>query len=149
MTPPVPPPLPVKTPLTWWQRHWVWLAILGGAALLAVITLSSLALMNFVTGKLRQSEPYQIAMAAAQRDATVAEALGTPWTPSRFITGAFNESSQWSFVQLSVPITGPKAKGTLQVVASKNGDEWSYQILKVVVLAPPQTIPLKAEPRPQ
>lgn len=110
-------------------------AILGG---------STFALFRFVSGKLRESEPYQFAMAAAQSDPAVTAALGSPITASSFVTGSFNETDLGSSYQLAVPISGPKGKGTLHVVASRaGGDGWSYQTLHVLVASTKQRLPLK------
>ncbi len=112
----------------------------------------AMALLKFVSGKLRDSEPYQFAMAAAQKDPTVAEALGTPLTAGTLISGSFNESTFRSDYILAVPISGPKGKGTLHIVASKSdGDEnWSYHTLQVSVTATGKTIPLnKTGPPPE
>lgn len=106
------------------------------------------ALLSFVGGKLRESEPYQYAMAAAQRDPAVSEALGSPITAGSFVTGSFNESNLGSSYQLAIPISGPKGKGTLHVAADRAGGEaWSYRTLHVVVPATKQTIPLNKTER--
>jgi hypothetical protein len=140
-----PPPIPATAPKTWWQRNWIWIAIAGGLLLLLIVGGSTMALLKFVNGQLRGSEPYQIALAAAEFDPAVIEALGSPLTTGSFISGSFNESNLRSDYQLAVPISGPKGKGTLHVVASKvAGDEnWSYQKCQVVIAGTNQTIQLR------
>jgi hypothetical protein len=139
----VPPPLPVKLPKTWWERYWMWVAIVGGVALLVAIIGGSMAGMNFITGKLRESEPYRFAMSTVQQDATVAAALGSPITATKMISGNFNKFNDQSFINLAIPISGPKGSGVLQVVASKTDGDWSYSTLQVFVADTKQVIPLR------
>ena len=143
MSEPLPPPLPVRAPTRWWQRHWKWLAILGGLTLVTLIVGSTMLLLNFVTGKLRQSEPYRYAMAATQGDAEVAEALGSPVAAGTIISGNFNEGNGRSDFNMVIPISGPKGAGFLQVAAQKADEKWSYTTLQVLVTASKQTIVLK------
>ena len=128
----------------------MWVAIVGGLLMIVVFGGGTMALLKFVSGKLRESEPYQFAMAAAQRDPAVTEALGSPLTAGTLVSGSFNESNLGSFYQLAVPISGPKGKGTLHVVANRSGgdERWSYQTLKVMVTGTKQTIPLNTAAPP-
>jgi len=109
-----------------------------------------IALLKFVNGKLKDSEPYQFAMAAAQRDETVAAALGSPLTAGSVTSGSFNQSNFRSSYNMAVPISGPKGKGTLRIVASKvaTDADWTYDTLDVVVSSTKATIELSKKAPP-
>ncbi len=147
MPPPVPPPLPTQK---WWQIHWKWLAGLGGAALLCLFLGVSMVSMRWLTGRLKGSEPYRLAMEAAQSDSAVTAELGTPITQQGMVTGAFNEGNGFGNVVLTIPVNGPKAQGTIHVVAQRHGERWHFSVLQLSVEKSGRKIDLPiAKPAPK
>jgi Cytochrome oxidase complex assembly protein 1 len=80
---------------------------------------------------LRSTDPYQLGMTQLRHHEQALDALGTPieegWIPggSIRINGPFGEA------HLSIPVSGPKAKGTLYVEATKRAGEWQFQTLQL------------------
>ncbi len=78
---------------------------------------------------MKSAEPYRDSIAAIEGNAAAAEALGTPVKPGFLPSGSFNVDNGVSTVDFSIPVSGPKGKGTIRVVASKASDSapWTYE----------------------
>ncbi|MEM9557492.1 MAG: cytochrome c oxidase assembly factor Coa1 family protein [Acidobacteriota bacterium] len=118
----------------WVRRNlWTCVAPLGCVAIVVAVVLFLGAILTLVWGMIRSSEPYQHAIARAQSDPVVLEALGSPVEVGLFIMGNFESSDSSGSADFSVPIQGPRAKGRLYVVASKSAGEWSISRLVLEV----------------
>jgi len=116
---PVPPP-------NWWSRNWKWFVpalVVTGMALIAAFIL---AIMGFVFGMMKSSEPYQTGLSRARADAAVVAALGEPISPGYFVQGSIDGSA------------------TLYVEARKQAGEWHYETLVVALDEGGQRIDLRA-----
>jgi hypothetical protein len=91
----------------------------------------ALAVVTFVFGLLKSSEPYKEGLARAQRDPAVVAALGVPVEAGIFPSGSINVSGDAGEASLSIPISGPDGSGTIDVNATKSGGTWSYSRLQV------------------
>jgi hypothetical protein len=104
---------------TWWQRNKV--------AVIVVVTMTLLmcgAVASFFS-LFKTSDAYVMGLAAARADPRVAERLGTPIETGFFTTGNINVSGGGSGnANLAIPLHGPKASGTLYVVARRSAGEW-------------------------
>lgn len=137
-----PPPQPVQQP-GWWSRNWKWFVPTGccltplvlGGALAAFIIL-------VVFGALKQTDVYQTAVARAKADQRVTNALGTPIEEGWFLSGNTNVNGSSGDADLSIPISGPKGKGTIYTVATKSAGEWTYSKLVVKIDSTGETIDL-------
>lgn len=127
----------------WWSRNWKWFVptgccltplILGGAfvAFLVLVVFSAL----------KQSDAYKIAVARAKADSRVTSALGTPITEGWYLSGNTNVNGASGDADLSIPISGPKGKGTIYAVATKSAGEWTYSKLAVKIDSTGDTIDL-------
>ena len=129
-----PPPLPQPN---WWYRNWKWfvpvLAVTGMALFAGFFAL----IFSFVFGILRSAEPYQTAMTRARADAQVRAALGEPIKDGYFITGSINDSGAQGMANMAIPISGPRGKGQVYVVAHKKLGEWRYETLAAKVSGQP------------
>jgi len=135
---------PVPQPTgSWWQRNWKWFVptgccltplLLGGAFAIFILVV--------VFGAMKQSDAYKIAVARAKSDPRVTSALGTPISEGWFLSGKTNVNGGSGDADLSIPISGPKGKGTIYAVATKSAGEWSYSKLVVKVDASGETIDL-------
>ena len=60
-------------------------------------------------------------------------ALGTPIEEGWYLLGNTNVNGRSGDADLSIPVSGPKGKGTIYAVATKSGGEWSYSKLTVKI----------------
>jgi len=136
---PVPP-----QPQGWFARHWKAVVGVGclGVIILAVAFVGGIMLL--VMGSIRSSDAYQQALAKAKANPEVALRLGQPIQPGWFISGSINVSGPSGDADLSIPISGPKGKGTVYVVGKKSAGEWSYTRMEVEVEGQPGRIDLLA-----
>ena len=95
-----------------------------------------------VFGAMKQSDVYKTAVARAKADPRVAAALGTPIEDGWYLSGHTNVNGSSGDADISIPISGPKGKGTIYAVATKSGGEWSYSKLQVKVESTGETIDL-------
>lgn len=137
-----PPPSPASgsttTPLPprggWWRRNWKWSVPLGCFTLLVLGFLVFITLLvGTVFGVVRSTDVYRTATARAKANPEVKAALGTPIAEGWFPTGNTNVNNGVGDANLSIPISGPKGKGTIYAVATKAGGTWRYSKLEVEV----------------
>jgi hypothetical protein len=103
------------------------------ALLLALFAAFIFGILALVFGAMKSSGPYQHAMARAQADPAVTAALGTPIQAGWGVQGNFSSNGPDGEANLAIPLDGPKADGTLFVVAKKHAGEWRYETLAVNV----------------
>lgn len=117
-----------------------------GCGCLAVI----IAIVGFVgvtfwgVGKaFKSSEPFTQSIASAEGNPAVVEAIGTPITPGFMPQGSFNFNNGAGEVDFSIPVSGPKGKGTIRVVGTKaaGAPVWEYTTWQLEVEGG-DTIPL-------
>ena len=141
--PPPPPSMPAPPPAGWWSRNWKWFLptgccltplVLGGAFFAFVVVV--------VFGAMKQSDVYKTAVARAKADARVTSALGTPISEGWFLSGKTNVNGGSGDADLSIPISGPRGKGTIYAVATKSAGDWTYSKLVVKIDSTGETIDL-------
>src|SRR5213595_3131414 len=87
----------------------------------------------FATGIMKQSDAYKIALARAQANPAVIEAIGSPISQTGIVSGNSNVSGAVGEANLSIPLSGPKGKATLYVEAKKSADTWFFQTMVVKI----------------
>ena len=95
-----------------------------------------------VFGALKQSDAYKLAVARAKADSRVVAALGSPIEEGWYLSGNTKVNGASGDADLSIPISGPKGKGTIYAVATKSAGEWSYSKLQVKIDSTGETIDL-------
>jgi hypothetical protein len=133
----------------WWNRNWKWFVPTGcclGTLLclilaVAVFGVSIFAIFSGVSAALKGSEPYKVAVARAQANDKVTAALGTPLSEG-FPMGSINTNNDTGNVDLSIPVSGPKGKGTIYVVGTKSAGTWTYSKMSVTIAGSGETIDL-------
>jgi hypothetical protein len=83
-------------------------------------------------GMFRSSESYKMALKEAQDSPCVATRLGTPLTPGWTLSGNMKEGSDDGSANLSIPIHGPRGKGSLELEAEKDSGIWRITSLVLV-----------------
>jgi hypothetical protein len=81
-------------------------------------------------GLVRSSDAYALTMATARSSERFVEVLGAPvsegWSPSFHL-----QYGEPTTAELEVPVSGPKAHGTLRAAATKAGGRWRLSQLKL------------------
>jgi len=130
---PTPPPAnPAEKKKNWW------LIGCGGCLGLIVLgILGSVALFFGVTKVIKSTGPYKTAVATATNSPEVQAKLGTPITTGMMIQGSVNTNTSngvtTEMANLTIPLKGPKASGSLHYAATKNGATWEVSDFTVTV----------------
>ena len=104
---------------SWLQRNGVAVLVVG-----AILALSCAGVV-WIFSLFRSSDAYTLAVAAARSDSRVSERLGTPIEEGFFTTGSIHVNGGGSGnASLKIPLSGPKASGTLYAVARRDAGEW-------------------------
>ena len=82
---------------------------------------------------MKSTDVYKEALSRAKADAAVIEALGSPIKDGFLISGNTNVNGASGETNLSIPISGPKGKGTIYVSANKSLGQWIYSGLVVEI----------------
>jgi hypothetical protein len=131
----------------WWGRNWKWFVPTGCLTILLLVAAFVCSIVLIVVGAMKSSDAYQAAFDKAKTDPRVIAALGSPIQAGYFVSGSTDVSGSSGKADLTIPISGPNGKGTIYLVASKFGGEWTFSKLVVDVGKTGQRIDLtKAEP---
>jgi hypothetical protein len=107
-----------------------WLAI--GCSVILVIGIACVAVLVFVVfGAIKATDAYKNARDRAVSDPRVIAALGSPVEPGFWVSGSANVDNDGGHADIKFPISGPKGKGTVEAVATRNVDKWVYTKLQV------------------
>jgi hypothetical protein len=129
-------------PKSWWGRNWKWF-VPAGCLTMLVLAVGFVALIfTFVFGLMKSSDVYKEALARATASSAVIEALGTPIEPGFFAGGNIETSGPSGSANLSIPIAGPKGKGTIYLEARKSAGKWEFSLLTVEIAQTGQRIDL-------
>jgi hypothetical protein len=117
--------LPIPRP-NWWTRNWKWFVPVGclSVAALFVVFVGSVVLIVF--SAVKSTDVYKDALTRAKTHPAVIEALGSPVTDGFLVSGNTNVNGASGETNLSIPISGPKGKGTIYVAATKSLGRWNY-----------------------
>jgi hypothetical protein len=121
------------------------LAIVGAIVLILLFVAGVVAA---VFGIMKSSDVYQQAVQVATHDPRATAALGSPITPSWFLSGNISVAGPSGSADLAIPVSGTQHKGTIYVVAKKEAGRWRYQTLELAVDGQEQRIDLSASPQP-
>ena len=134
--------LPAIHKPNWWNRNWKWFVPLGcfTVVLLFIVFVGSILVIVF--SAMKSTAVYKEALARANADPAVIEALGSPIKDGFLVSGNTNVNGASGESNLAIPISGPKSKGTIYVSANKLLGEWNYSGLVVEVRQTHQRIDL-------
>jgi hypothetical protein len=142
-TPPPPPGAQPQPAPGWWGRNWKWFVPTGCCLTPLVLGGAFLAFLVLVIfGAMKQTDVDQTALARAKSNSQVIAALGQPISEGWFLSGSTKVDGSSGTADLSIPISGPKGKGTIYAVATKSAGEWSYSKLTVKIDSTGETIDL-------
>ena len=114
--------------------------------MLFVVFVGSIVLIVF--SAVKSSDVYKDALARAKTHPAVIEALGSPVTEGLLLSGNTNVNGASGEANLSIPVSGPKGKGTIYVAATKSLGRWNYTGLVLEIARTHQRIDLLQRPAP-
>lgn len=125
-------PPPLKAPeRDWAMRNWKWFV---PAALILFVGLFA-GLFLGMAKAVRSSEIYAGALERAKSEPAVVEALGMPIEAGFWCSWSVSVRGSKGDATGAVPISGPRGKATIYLVAAKSADVWQYTTLAVQIEA--------------
>ena len=128
-----PPPIPVQPQRNWWTRNWKWFIPTGCLTIIVLFVAFIVSICLIVFGAMKSTDVYKDAVARAEANPAVIKALGSPIKEGMFVSGNTNVNGASGESNLSIPISGPKGKGTIYLAAKKSLGRWEYQNLVVEI----------------
>jgi hypothetical protein len=126
----------------WWRRNWKWFVPTGCLTIIVLFVVFTGSIVIIVFSAIKSTDPYKDAFLKAKMHPAVIEALGSPIKEGFFVSGNTNVNGAAGEANLSIPISGPKGKGTIYVKAQKSLGRWSYSDLVVEIQKTGQRIDL-------
>jgi hypothetical protein len=127
-------------------KPWIKWVVLGCTGLLLLVVLGVAACFSLIVGAVKKSGAYQEAMEKARATPAVVEALGEPIEPGYFVSGSVSVEGGSGEAKISIPLSGPKGKGTLYAEATKRANRWEFTLLELEVEGRSERIDLLAGP---
>jgi hypothetical protein len=118
--------------------------LIAGFFLLVIVGICGFVI--FLFSLMKNSDVAKEALARARSNPGVVEHLGTPIKAGWFVSGSISLNNSSGDANLSVPIAGPKGKGTIYLTAHKSAGTWTYSVLQVEVKGSKAKIDLLAQP---
>lgn len=143
------PPYPIIPPQmkrSWLENHPRWKIPLGFLVLILLFGGFGAGLMTVLVASFRSSDVYKQSFVRAGANPQVRQSLGEPIQPGWFITGQLNVNGSTGNANLSIPISGPRGKAAIRVIASKTGGIWTFTYLQVKVEGRQECIDLMSTP---
>lgn len=107
---------------SWSSRHWKSLVTMG--------VVGAIAVGGVVLWGLRNSDAAQLGITTAQANPTFSAQVGSPITIGWFVSGNLEVSPGSGHAELTVPVAGPRDKGTLYIEAVKRAGQWQLTLLQ-------------------
>jgi hypothetical protein len=137
------PALPCKN---WFERNWKWFVPTGCLTIIVLFLAFIAGVLSIVELSLKSSGAYIQALAAAQANPQVANKIGRPLKAAWFVSGDINTNGDSGDADISIPISGPKGRGTIYAVAKKIAGNWQFETLQVELDGQPDRIDLLTTP---
>lgn len=107
------------------------IAAVGCAIAIAAVIGFAAFILTIVFGALRNSTPYEAAVARAQFDPRVIALLGKPVEAKLIVSGTIHAVNDSGTANLDIPLEGPKGKAKLHVAGTKEKGVWTYSEMTV------------------
>ena len=116
----------------WWSRHWKW-AVPSGCLLVVLLAFGGcVALVVGAFATLKDTGAYSQAIGRVQHSPEAVALLGEPIEAGWMMQGEFADHGATGDADYSVPVSGPRGRGTLYVEARKSGGRWTFRVLTLV-----------------
>jgi hypothetical protein len=113
-----------------------------GCLIFACVTVLVIGVLGVVLNQVKQSDLYQGALSLARNNEQVVQALGEPIEPGWWVTGSMETSGPTGSADFAFPLSGPRNRGTLYVVATRSAGLWEFQRIELGVADQNERIPL-------
>jgi hypothetical protein len=117
---------------TWWSRNWVRVLVVGSCGAVVLFFGGIVFIVVGAFGMMRSSGACQEAVARAAATPAVVQALGSPIEIGWFVTGTLDPGQS---ADITIPVTGPRGRARIHVVASKATGTWAFSTLTVTLRA--------------
>lgn len=111
------------------QRNWAWAGLIIAAVCLVLLPGLFFGANHLMTS----NDAYRQSMAALRSDARAIAALGEPIEAGWFVAGKISLKNSSGTAKLAIPVSGPKASGTLFSKATKTASVWTIDVLALKV----------------
>lgn len=138
------PGMPVQQK-PWFHRNWKWLVPVGCLGTIVLFVAFVGGIFFAVETSFRSSDAYSQALTRVQANSQVTARIGQPLRSGWLGSGSINVDGPSGHADLSIPIYGPRGKGTVYVVAGKNAGVWRFETLQVEIAGQPKRIDLLLE----
>lgn len=115
----------------WWSRNWKWAVPVGCLGMLGSCFCLAAVAVGWGYASFKDMGAYTDAIAEAQEDPHVQQALGGTFKPGFPSHSQVSSVNGRAHAEFTVPLDGPKADGTLHAVADKDGESWTFHTLYV------------------
>lgn len=126
-----------QNPKSWWGRNWKWFVPVGCLGSLVLFAAFVAGILFLVFGIMKSSDVYEEALIRTKADPAAVEALGEPIEDGLFVSGNVNISGSSGDANLAIPLSGPRANGTLYAKAVRSEGEWKFTALVLKLDDPP------------
>lgn len=134
--------VPLSPAPNWWQRNWKWFVPVGCLSIVLLFVAFAGSVVLIVFSAVKSTGVYKDALTRAKAHPAVIEALGSPVTDGFLVSGNTNVNGAAGETNLSIPVSGPKGKGTIYVAATKSLGQWNYSGLTFEIAKTHQRIDL-------
>lgn len=122
-------PPPVKS-----KNKWVLFGCGGCLGLLVLLGLAGAGIFWFAMGALKKTDVFAETLKRAQASSEVQQALGSPVDTGWMLQGSMNVNNGDGVADLTVPLKGSKAEGSVRVKATKSASTpWQYTVMEAVM----------------
>jgi hypothetical protein len=128
------------------MRNWKWFVPVGCFGTLTLFIAFVVSIAVIVFSAVKSTDVYKDALVRAKVHPSVIEILGSPIKEGFLVSGNTNVNGASGEANLSIPISGPKGKGTIYVAANKSLGRWNYSGLIVEIAKTHQRIDLLHSP---
>lgn len=129
-------------PSNWWRRKKQLMIVVACLCVPVMACLFVCAVLATVSVAMRSSDPYQLALKAAQHDPSVLAGVGSPVQPGWLTTGQITVSGSSGEANFAIPISGPIGSGVINVRAEKSVGKWTFSKATVDIAGRPTPIDL-------
>ncbi|MBP1641683.1 MAG: hypothetical protein H6Q03_352 [Acidobacteria bacterium] len=133
---------------SWWERNWKWVVPAGCGTVVVLAAIVAGGMVGLLFGAMKKSDAYARGLERARADCEVQRELGAPVEAGFFTGGSIQVTGPSGHAELSIPLSGAAAKGTLYVHATKEAGRWTFELLEVEVAGRAERIDLLPEDRP-